>query len=107
MGWNREPRRNPRLQAALAVAREAGCGVICLNRLPGGSRKRRERDLLQDARFLLGKMLALHVASVRIGQLEAVADTGVLRDEIEQARQLIENADRLSARIDRELMEVV
>lgn len=76
--------------------------MICLNRLPGGSRRRRERELLQDARRLLGKMLHLHTASVRIGQLEAVADSGVLREEIETSRQLIENADELAARIDRE-----
>jgi hypothetical protein len=58
--------------------------------------------LLADSRFLLGKLLQLHLHSVKIGQMEPIADSGVIDEEIHQVRTLIEQADRLCARIDRE-----
>lgn len=56
---------------------------------------------MADARYLLGKMLQLHLDSVRIGQLEAVAESGVVGEEIHRTRALIERADRLCAEMDR------
>jgi hypothetical protein len=60
------------------------------------------RNLLCQARIVLGKMLTVHIDSVAIGQLEPIADSGVIADEVRRVRNAIEEADRLCADIDRD-----
>jgi hypothetical protein len=79
--------------------------MICRSGLPGGSVRRRrasaESKLLVRAKAILAQWTALHCLSVRIGQLERIAAAGVLDAEIRGARNIVEQADRLCADIDK------
>lgn len=58
-------------------------------------------QLLLLARRALGRSLDLHLRSVRIGQLEAIADSGVLDEDAEECRAIMEQMDKACAEIDR------
>ena len=53
--------------------------------------------LLRRAQSLLRRVMQYHLDSVKIGQFECVADTGVIDLESVRARQFVEDADTLAA----------
>lgn len=53
--------------------------------------------LLRRAQSLLRRVMQYHLDSVKIGQLECVADTGVIEMESLRARRFVEDADTLAA----------
>lgn len=62
-----------------------------------------KRALLIRAKRILSQWHRLHVASVEIGRLERIAESGVLDATIRRSRNLVEEADRLCADIERDL----
>lgn len=59
--------------------------------------------LLRRARHALGRAQELHLASVKIGRMEPIADSGVIDVEIVLGRLLLESFDSLCADIDRDV----
>jgi len=58
-------------------------------------------DLLARARALVKESISFHIASVNIGKLEHLSETGIIKREMEEVRDYIERADKLQADIDR------
>lgn len=58
-------------------------------------------QLLARAKAILARWDTLHCASVTIGRMEKIADTGVIDAEVSLSRGLVQQADRLCADIDR------
>ena len=62
-------------------------------------------QLLARAKAIMSRWDKLHTMSVRIGQLERISDTGVINAEVSDCRKIIEQADTLSADIDKLLTQ--
>lgn len=62
-------------------------------------------DIVRKSRIALSRMQRLHFASVTIGRLERIADTGVCDGEIKECRAIIERCDTTLAEIDRFLVD--
>ena len=69
--------------------------------MSGRHQRHLQRMLLRRAKAILGQCLRLHLLSVTIGQLQEIADAGVCEGECSEAAQIVEDADRLCADIDR------
>lgn len=61
------------------------------------------RHALLLARAALRNAMRLHLASVDIGRLEPIADSGVLDDATSEARNCIELMDLAAAELDKAL----
>lgn len=59
--------------------------------------------VLLTARAALRKAMRLHIASVRIGQLSPVLDSGVGEPDLVEAQRIIEEMDLACAEIDKAL----
>lgn len=53
----------------------------------------------------LSRVQRLHLLSTKIGKYERIADSGVISEEIKEARTIIENSDTMQAMIDRYLVD--
>lgn len=82
-------------------------GIQYEHRKAGRPRKPRPtaEQILLLAHRALGGALRLHLASVRIGCFERMADSGILDADAETARDIIEQMDRACALIDRHRAE--
>lgn len=63
------------------------------------------RHALLLARAALRNAMRLHLASVDIGRLEPIADSGVLDDATNEARNCIELMDLAAAELDKALIQ--
>lgn len=61
------------------------------------------RHTLLLARSALRNAMRLHLASVDIGRLEPISDSGVLKDATDDARTCIELMDLAAAELDKAL----
>lgn len=62
-------------------------------------------EIVRRARMALARMQRLHYASVTIGRLERIADTGVCDGEIKECRTIMEQIDTTMAEADRFLVD--
>lgn len=80
--------------------------MISFARHPTAAQRNRQvRDeqtkLLARAKAILSRWDRLHSASVLIGRMERIAESGVIDAEVSACRTMVEAADRLCADIDR------
>lgn len=62
-------------------------------------------EIVRKARMALARMQRLHFASVTIGRLERIADSGVCDGEIKECRTIMEQIDTTMAEADRFLVD--
>lgn len=63
----------------------------------------KSRDALLIARSALREAMSLHIASVAIGRLESVLDTGVAEQDLERARRILERMFQAEAEVTKHL----